>query len=154
MAEIQNTQPRALVPRKLEQQENLQSLNQWRGVFRNYYRRCQYYGLFLVTGTNWDNSLHRGFTNTTESTGLKRNAATLASDLEGFLECVGSYLPFDYVSDKLKNESSNIETVWDIIYEIYDAEITTTTYLDYALMAKDPDESYRNYFNRLVGFVR
>ena len=154
MAEIQNTQPRALVPRKLEQQENLQSLNQWRGVFRNYYRRCQYYGLFLVTGTNWDNSRYRGFTDTTETTGLKRNAATLASDLEGFLECVGSYLPFDYVSDKLKNESTNIETVWDIIYEIYDAEITTTTYLDYALMAKDPDESYRNYFNRLVGFVR
>ena len=153
MSELQTNQPRALAPRKLEQQETLQSLNIWRGVFRNYYRRCQFYGLFLLPTTTWDNTENRGFT-AGENTGLKRNIATLASDLEGFLECIGSYLPFDYVSDKLKNESTSIASVWDIVYEIYDAEIDTSTYLDYATMSRQPDETYRNFYNRLVGFCR
>ena len=79
---------------------------------------------------------------------------TLASDLVGFLDCVGSYLPFDYVSDKLKSESTGIQSVWDIIYELYDAELSTTNYMDYATMGKEPNETYCNYYNRLVGFVR
>ena len=148
-----NNQPRALQPRRLDNQESLQSLNHWRSVFRNFYRRCPYYGLFLLPSTTWDSSHNRGFT-TEESTGLKRDVETLAADLEGFLDCLGSYCPFDYVGEKLKNESTSISSVWDILYEIYDLEITTSNFLDYALMRKEPDESYRSYFNRLVGFVR
>ena len=85
---------------------------------------------------------------------MKRDVETLASDLVGFLDCIGSYLPFDYVSDKLKSESTNIQTVWNIIYEFYDAELSTTNYMDYATMTREPNETYRNYYNRLVGFVR
>ena len=47
-----------------------------------------------------------------------------------------------------------MESVGCIIYEIYDAEINTVHYLDYATMSRKPEETYRNYFNRLVGFVR
>ena len=47
-----------------------------------------------------------------------------------------------------------MKDVWDIIYEIYDAEVDTSHYLDYATMQREPQESYRNIFNRLVGFVR
>ena len=147
-----STQPRALSPRKLEQQESRQSLNHWRTVFRNFYRRCQYYSLFLLPSTHWDQSQYRGFTQ--ENSGLKRDPETLASDLEGFLDCVASYLPFDYVAEKLRSESHNIQSVWSIIYEIYDAELTTTNYLDYGSMTKEPEETYRNFFNRLVGFAR
>ena len=149
----QSQQPRALVPRKLEQQESLQTLNQWRTVIKNYFRRCQYYSFFLQPGVNWNNEINRGFT-TNEQTGLKRTPAQLASDLEGFLECLGSYLPFDYVPEKLLQETSNMTTVWSIIYEIYDVELTTSHYLDYATMSRNPQETYRNYYNRLVGFVR
>ena len=56
------------------------------------------------------------------------------------------------MSEKLNNESTNIKSVWDILYEIYDLEITTTNFLDYALMSRESEESYRSYFNRLVGF--
>ena len=147
------TQPRALAPRKLEQTETLQSLNQWRSVFKNYFRRCQFYGYFLAPGVQWDNSANRGFT-TSETTGLKRNPATLASDLEGFLFCIGNYTPFDYVAEKLNAESTSLESVWTILYEIYDAEIVTTNYLDYAFMVKEQGETYRNFYNRLVGFTR
>ena len=153
MAESSLNQPRALAPRRLEQKESLQSLNHWRSVFRNYYRRCQYYGLFLLPTTTWDSSLNRGFTED-ETTGLKRNIQTLAADLNGFLDCIGSYLPFDYVSDKLQAESTCIQSVWDLIYELYDAEISTSNFLDYASMGKLPEETYRSYYNRLVGFIR
>ena len=33
MAEVVHNQPRALAPRKLEEQETLHTLNHWRGVF-------------------------------------------------------------------------------------------------------------------------
>ena len=122
-------------------------------MFRNFYRRCPYYGPFLLPNASWNNTRNRGFT-TTETTGLKRDPETLASDLEGFLDCIGSYAPFDYVAEKLRSESTNISTVWEIIYELYDAEISTSNYLDYATMTREPEESYRAYFNRLVGFVR
>ena len=153
MTDQVHNQPRALAPRKLEQRETLNSLNHWKTVFLNYYRRCPYYGGFLRPGLTWTNNDNRGFT-TDETDGLRRTPAILASDLEGFLSCLGSYLPFDYVSDKLNNESTSLATAWNIIYEIYDAEIDTTTYLDYALMTKNPEETYRGFFNRLVGFVR
>ena len=153
MTDLSHSQPRALAPRRLEQQENLQSLNQWKSVFRNYYRRCPYNSFFLQPTTSWDNSESRGFT-APEPSGLKRDALTLAADLDGFLECVGSYCPFDYVSDKLKSESRNVQSVWDILFEIYDLELNTSNYMDYATMTRDTDETYRGYFNRLVGFVR
>ena len=84
MTEVVQNQPRALAPRKLEQKETLQTLNHWRGVFTNYYRRCQFYGYFLTPNVKWDNSAHRGF-GVSETGGLKRNPATLAADLTGFL---------------------------------------------------------------------
>ena len=151
--DIVHNQPRALTPRKLDQKENLQSLNHWKSVFLNYYRRCPFHGYFIQPNVTWDNSVTRGFTQN-ETNGLKRDVQTLASDLAGFLACLGSYLPFDYVSDKLNCETTSLNSAWEIIYEIYDAEICTTTYLDYASMQKLPEETYRNFFNRLVGFVR
>ena len=78
----------------------------------------------------WTSGHNRGFT-TDEATGLKRSPEILASDLTGFLECIASYLPFDYVADKLNNESTYMKSVWTIINEIFDAEINTSHYLDY-----------------------
>ena len=54
------TQPRALMPSKLEQQETLQTLNQWHSVFKNYYRRCSFYGYFLQPGIRWTGMIHVG----------------------------------------------------------------------------------------------
>ena len=113
MSDNSHTQPRALMPRRLEQQETLNLLNKWKSVFRNYYRRCPYYGLFLLPSTVWDSSNTRGFS-APEPTGLKRDVQTLAADLDGFLDCIASYCPFDYVGDKLKSESVNLQTVWEV----------------------------------------
>ena len=154
MSETQHhLQPRALAPRRLEQSETLQTLNQWRGVLLNYFRRCQYNSYFLRSGLTWDTSVNHGFV-APETTGLKRSAAVLAEDLDGLFDSIASYLPFDYIADKLKTETTCMTDVWNIIYEVYDAEVSTTHYLDYATMSRNPQETYRNYYNRLVGFVR
>ena len=125
---------RAPMPRKLEQQETLQTLNQWQSIFKNYYRRCSFYGYFLQPGITWTSGVNRGF-NVSEPTGLKRTPEVLAADLDSLLECLGGFLPFDYVSEKLKSESTNVKSAFEIIYELYDAEIDTTHYLDYASMS-------------------
>ena len=83
-----------------------------------------------VTWTNDPND--RGFS--AEPTGLKRTPEVLSSDLEGFLNTLAGYLPFDYVAEKLCSETSDIKSVWQLLYEIYDLEITTTNFLDYATM--------------------
>ena len=137
MTELQYTQPKALAPRRLEQVETLQSLNHWKAIFKNYYRRCQFYSYYLQPNLIWDSSETRGFT-VDERTGLKRTPELLAADLEGFLQCIGSYLPFDYVSDKLLTETTSLESVWDVIYEIYDVEINSTHFLDYVNMTRNP----------------
>ena len=153
MAEFNVTQPRALLPRRLDQQETLNSLNQWVITFKNFYRRCNYYSYFLQPGVVWNrNANNRGFS--AETSGLSRSAEVLAQDLEGFLQTLSSFLPFDYVAAKLCSETTNMKTVWQVIYEIYDLEITTSNFLDYATMTKTQDESYRGFYNRLVGFVR
>ena len=61
MTDTLHALPRALAPRRLEQVETLQSLNHWRTVIKNYFRRCQYYGYFLTPGLKWDNTANRGF---------------------------------------------------------------------------------------------
>ena len=149
MTDTLHALPRALAPRRLEQVETLQSLNHWRTVIKNYFRRCQYYGYFLTPGLKWDNTANRGLI-AEEPSGLKRTVAALASDLEGFLSTIGTYLPFDYVTEKLLAETTDLESVWALIYEIYDAELVTTNYLDYALMSRNSGETYRNYCNRCI----
>ena len=153
MTEFVHGQPRVLAPRRLEQQETLSSLNHWMGTFKNYYRRCQIYGYFLSPGLSWSPDDNKGFTQS-EPAGLKRTPEILASDLEGFLQCIGGYLPFDYIFEKLQAESTCLQSVWDILFETYDVEINTTHFLDYAVMLREPQETYRGFFNRLVGFVR
>ena len=104
MAE-QYSQPRALLPRWLEQQESLNPFNQWIVTFKNFYLRCTFYGYFLQPGLTWTTEDDRGLG--TETTGLKRTPQVLASDLDGFLHCISGYIPFDYVSDKLISEATN-----------------------------------------------
>ena len=58
------------------------------------------------------------------------------------------------MSTKLITQTTCLKDVRQIIYEIYDAEVSATHYLDYANMEKKPEETYHNFFNRLVGFVQ
>ena len=139
-------------PRKLTDRETLSDLNQWWMTFRGYYRRCQYVGGFFDPEARFHpEAANHGFE--AEAGGLKRSAAAKKDDLAGFYSLIGSYMPFDYVSQKLMNEATNIDKVKEIVFEIYDVELNAASFLDFAQMSKGPTETYRNYWNRLVGFM-
>ena len=121
-------------------------------TFRGYYRRCQYVGGFFDPEARFrPEAANHGFV--AEAAGLKRSAAAKKEDLAGFYSLIGSYMPFDYVSQKLMNEATNINKVKEIVFEIYDVELNAASFLDFAQMSKGPTETYRNYWNRLVGFM-
>ena len=139
-------------PRKLGETETIQSLNHWRNHFRNYYRRCEFNKGFLDPATTWNpNAAAHGFEDEEGAAG--RSALALKADLEGFFDTLASYMPYDYVSSKCMKETRNITDVWKVVYEIYDAEITPASFMDYSSLKKEPTETYRNFWNRLVGFV-
>ena len=149
MTKNNHQQPRALAPRKSEQTESLQTLNHWRTVVKNYFRRCQFYSFFLRPGLTLTSSGTRDFTINSETSGLKRSPEVLASDLEGFLSTIETYLPCDYDTEKLLVETTNLQSVWSIIYEIYDAELVTTNHLVYP-----PTPTTDNSFGRTSNFSR
>ena len=144
--------PKLNQPRKLGETESIQSLNHWKNHFRNYYRRCDFNKKFLDPATQWDpQAENHGFEDEGGPNG--RSKETLAADLEGFFDTLASYMPYDYVTGKCMKETKNIGDVWKVIYEIYDAEITPASFLNYISLKKEPAETHRNFWNRLVGYV-
>lgn len=143
-------------PRALNQTETLQNLNHWKDVFLNYHRRDKTLLHFLRAGVKWDPSAadgKKGILPQEEGEG-KRSATQLAEDLDLFLGHLASFLPFDYVSDQLKNESHNLQECWDIIYEIYEVQIGTDTFMDYSGIKRETGETYRCLYERMCGQVR
>ena len=51
------------------------------------------------------------------------------------------------MEQKLINESTCIEKVWEIMHEIYDAELNTVNCLDFASMAREENETYQIIHN-------
>ena len=145
--------PKLAQPRKLGETETIQSLNHWKNHFRNFFRRCEYVGMFLDPVTTWDPADPDGHGFTDETTGQKRTKQAIKADLEGFFDTLASYMPYDYVSSKCMKETKCINDVWSIIYEIYDAEVNPDSFLSYISLKKEPVETYRNFWNRLVNFV-
>ena len=147
------SQPKVQQPRKLEETETVQKLNAWKLQFRNFYRSCDVMAIFLDPATKGDPTKDNyGFEE--EASGAKRSAAVLKEDLLGFFATVAGFMPNDYVHDKLVSETTCVEDVWTIVYEIFDADIHPGKFLGFAKLTKDPAETYRNFWNRLVGFVR
>ena len=97
--------PKLAQPRKLGETETIQSLNHWKNHFRNFFRRCEYVGMFLDPATTWDPADPDGHGFTDETTGQKRTKQAIKADLEGFFDTLASYMPYDYVTSKCMKET-------------------------------------------------
>ena len=146
--------PKSNQPRKLEAQEDTQSLNQWQSTFRSYYRSCERYGYFFRAGFVWDPRAENWGITAAETEGKKRPVEVLCQDLQDFLANLGSYLPYNYAAKKLLKVPTSLATVWETIYDIYDADITAASFMDFVHITKNEAESYRSYWERLVDHVR
>ena len=76
-------------PRPLSQQETLDSLEHWKAIFRNYYRRDSSYKQFLKKNCSWDSKKpHYGLTQLDNEDPEDR-----AEDLVDFLNILSGFLP-------------------------------------------------------------
>ena len=143
-------------PRPLSQQETLDSLNHWKTLFRNYYRRDSIYKQFLVTGKVWTTGPYYGFSDRTDGDGnvVVETKEAQKENLEDFLNTLAGFLPHSYLTDKIVKGSTSLEECWNIIYEHYNVQITQETFLDFESLKKEPAENYRQFYEKLLQHSR
>ena len=131
-------------PRPLAQQETLDSLNHWKTLFRNYYRRDTVYKQFLASDFTW--------TPNQPNYGLATQARK--ENLEDFLYKLAGFLPHSYLTDRIVKDTKSLQGCWDIIYEHYNVKITQETFLDFESLKKEPAENYRQFYEKLLQHSR
>ena len=133
-------------PRNLEEKETRPRLDIWKTSILNYYRRDDYFRKFLTC--TWDPT-ETSFGLANETDNLKRTPETQAGDLKVFLQVISAYLPHDYASSEIVEHSISLDDVFRIIYEMYDCDTTSVTFLDISTMKKDVNETHRQFYLRI-----
>ena len=133
-------------PRALTQNETLDSLDHWKSIFKSYFRRDSVFKQFLESGCKWDPAL--------ANYELKDKDGMLAQDrkdaLVDFLHNLAGFLPHSYLTSKLVKETKNLNDCWKIIEEHYNVKVTPETFLDFESLKKNPEENYRQFYERLL----
>ena len=136
-------------PRQLTQKETLDSLDHWKAIFRSYFRRDSIFKQFLATNMTWNPA--------SENFGLSAENDMTASErcdaLKDFLNTLAGFLPHSYLTAKLLN-TQKLEDCWNIIEEHYNVKVTSETFLDFENVKKNPDENYRQFYERLLQHSR
>ena len=132
-------------PRQLTQNESLDSLDHWKSIFRSYFRRDSIFRQFLDTTAVWyPNRENYGLVEANDMTPQERCDA-----LKDFLNTLAGFLPHSYLTSKLLN-TRKLEDCWDIIEEHYNVKVTPETFLDFENIKKNPEENYRQFYERLL----
>ena len=142
----------------LQMVETLHSLNHWKTSFRTYYRRDSYFKAFLLPQATWSNSARNNYNQVADMNGTNvvRTAADKGEDLRDFLNTLAGYLPFPYLTEKIVDGSTNLQQVWDTIYDHYGVSVTSETLLDYATLKLKVFAAQLNpsLFKFLVSFIQ
>ena len=132
-------------PRQLTQNESLDSLDHWKSIFRSYFRRDSIFRQFLDTTAIWyPDRENYGLSAANDMTPQERCDA-----LKDFLNTLAGFLPHSYLTSKLLN-TGKLEDCWDIIEEHYNVKVTPETFLDFENIKKNPEENYRQFYERLL----
>ena len=137
-------------PRPLTQTESLDSLNHWKNIFRNYYRRDSSFKQFLKPGCKWDYTRDNYALQGSE----EETAEEKADSLNDFLNNLAGFLPHSYLTQKILEETTCLQDCWNVIYEHYNVQVTPETLLDFESLSKEESENYRQFYERLVQHVR
>ena len=98
-------------PRKLENKESFQSLQQWKMQFRQYVKQDDHYKTFLASDTVWNpQATNYGFE--VETQGLKRSARALMDDCCDFLHTLATFLPHGYLTDKIVSTTTSFSNAF------------------------------------------
>ena len=131
-------------PRQLTQSETLDSLDHWKSIFRNYFRRDSMFKQFL--NCEWDPARDNyGLEATDEMTAEERKDALI-----DFLSNLAGFLPHSYLTSKLVEDTKSLKACRRIIEEHYNVQVTPETLLDFESIRKSPDENYRQFYEKLL----
>ena len=141
-------------PRVLGTKETRENLDHWLEQFKAYWKRDDRYKVFLSERTVWNfQQDNAGFEAEGDDSQFKRTAEDLKEDLEDFLSALAGHLPFSYITAKLKNSTISWKSCKEAIYEIYGVKTTAGTLLDMGNMKKSPDETHRQFYERMAGYA-
>ena len=139
-------------PRQLGNKETLESLLHWRTTFKTFYKKDDNYKCFFRVDMKWDyNSQHYGLQDDQEA---GRQAPDLADDLSDLLYTLAGYLPHAYLTDKILINTKCWEDVWTVINDHYNVQVSSETFLDFESMYKQDEETYRQFYERLLQHVK
>ena len=142
------------IPRKLDSQETAASLRLWKIHFVNYTRGDLYFAHFVKGDVVWNMAENNwGFQAETAESSLKRSPAEMKSDCLMFLETLASYLPDDYLVERITKNTGKLEDVWRVVEDYYGVTLSSDTFLELAKMSKNKTETYRQFYMRMEGFV-
>ena len=137
-------------PRQLGPNETLESLTHWQTSFKTFYKRDEVFKRFFKVGVTWDHNV--------ENYGMQDDdeysAEDMAEDLTDLLNTLAGYLPHSYLTDKIVRTSTCWKDVWAIIFEHYNVYINSESLLDFEDIHKQDDETYRQYYEKLLQHVK
>ena len=81
------------------------------------------------------------------------SAAQMKQDCEMFLQTLASYLPDDYLVEKISKTTENMDGVWEVLEQYYGTTLTSETFLQIDKMKKKDVQSYRQFYMRIEGLV-
>ena len=154
MTSTQITHVKIPPPRQLNNQETLQSLEQWYRTFKQYYKRDSHFKLFTLATTRWDPTNATTFGFSDETTGLRRPAAELKEDCVDFLHAFAGYMPYGYLTEKFLSSITTLQEGFKVVCDHYGVSPSQESFLDLVNMHKNPSESYRQYHERILAFAR
>ena len=141
-------------PRPLGNSETLETLTHWRTTFKTFYKRDESYRFFVKETTKWDPSNDNYNQIAEGENGLKRTAADMKEDLIDLLNTLAGYLPHSYLTDKIVSGTKGWQDVWNVIYDHYGVQISSESLLDFESMHKQPGETHRQFYERLLQHVK
>jgi len=137
-------------PRPLGMKETLETLDHFKSQVRNFYRRDDDFKPFFKAGQAWSHA--------TANYGLvddaNEEAADKAKHLEGLLTAIASHLPFPYLTTKILEDTKSMKDVFEIIYQQYQVQPSSLTFLDYARLRRQSEESPLTFYERLLRHAR
>ena len=117
-------------PRKLEQQESAASLRLWKTHFINYTRTDMFFARFVQADAKWKMQENDwGFQDEAATAQTRRTKAQVKEDCLMFLETLSSYLPDDYIGEKICKTTGNLKEVWKVIDDYFGVTLSSETYL-------------------------
>ena len=155
-------------PRPLGASESLETLTHWKTNFKTFYKKDETYKHFIKDTTVWDPDAANGnYSQAAEveevrtvedgeesiETRTKRTAADMKEDLVDLLSTLTGYLPHSYLTKKIVSATKGWKDVWNVIYDHYGVQISSESLLDFESMYKQPGETHRQFYERLLQHV-